>query len=288
MNQQAPPRTANTSPTLSVDLDGKRFAYREFGPSTGVPVVFLHHFTAVLDDWDPRVIDGIASERRVITFDNRGIGASEGHTPTTVAAMAHDAIAIIRALGLEQVDLMGFSLGGFIAQVIVTQQPALVRRIILAGTGAAGGNGVGNITVKLLGDTVHGLLTRTDPKRYLFFTRTANGKAAATAYMDRLTERTRDRVNPTSPRSIAAQILAIRRWGAQDPMDLGSIEHPVLVANGEDDRMLPTRASFDLAHRLPNASLRIYPEAGHGGVFQHHEQFVQEVLKFLRSPYGPT
>jgi len=286
MNQQAPPRTANTSPTLSVDVDGKRFAYREFGPSTGVPVVFLHHFTAVLDDWDPRVIDGIASERRVITFDNRGIGASEGHTPTTVAAMADDAIAIIRALGLEQVDLMGFSLGGFIAQVIAAQQPALVRRIILAGTGAAGGNRVGNITVKLLGDTVHGLLTRTDPKRYLFFTRTANGKAAATAYMDRLTERTHDRVNPTSPRGVAAQILAIRRWGAQDPMDLGSIEHPVLVANGEDDRMLPTRASFDLAHRLPNASLRIYPDAGHGGVFQHHEQFVQEVLKFLRSPHG--
>lgn len=140
--------------------------------------------------------------------------------------------------------------------------------------------------MKLLGDTVHGLLTRTNPKRYLFFTRTANGKAAATAYMDRLTERTHDRVNPTPPRSVAAQILAIRRWGAQNPMDLGSIEHPVLVANGEDDRMLPTRASFDLAHHLPNASLRIYPDSGHGGVFQHHEHFVQEVLKFLRSPCG--
>ena len=179
-------RSANTSPTMGVDVGGTRFAYREFGPSTGVPVVFLHHFTAVIDDWDPRVIDGIASERRVITFDNRGVGGTEGRTPTTVSAMADDAIAFIRALGLEQVDLMGFSLGGFIAQAIVTKQPTLVRRIILAGTGPAGGDGVGKLSRRLLGDTMHGLLTRNDPKPYLFFTRTANGKAAATAYMDRL------------------------------------------------------------------------------------------------------
>ena len=274
-------RSANTSPTKGVVVDGTRFAYREFGPSTGVPVVFLHHFTAVLDDWDPRVIDGIASERRVITFDNRGVGGTQGRTPTTVSAMADDAIAVIRALGVEQVDLMGFSLGGFIAQAIVTKQPAMVRRIILAGTGPAGGDGVGKLSRRLLGDTMRGLLTLTDPKPYLFFTRTANGKAAATAYMDRLAERDQDRVKRTSPRGVAAQFLAIHRWGAQAPMDLGSIEHPVLVANGEDDRMLPTRASFDLADRLPNASLRIYPDAGHGGVFQCHEKFVPQALKFL-------
>ncbi|QZS52544.1 alpha/beta fold hydrolase [Rhodococcus opacus] len=273
---------AKNSPTQTIDIDGTRFAYREFGPNTGVPVVFLHHFTAVLDDWDPRVIDGIGSERRVITFDNRGVGGSGGRTPTTVSAMADDAIAFIRALGLKQVDLMGFSLGGFVSQMIVTKQPTLVRRIILAGTGPAGGVGVGKITPTLLSDMLHGLLTLKDPKRYLFFTRTAHGKAAATDFMNRLEERTEGRVNPTSPWGVAAQIVAIRRWGAQDPMDLASIEHPVLVANGEDDRMLPTRSSFDLAHRLPNASLRIYPDAGHGGVFQYHERFVPQVLEFLR------
>ncbi len=139
MSRHTKLRSANTSPTMGVAVEGTRFAYREFGPSTGVPVVFLHHFTAVIDDWDPAVIDGIASERRVITFDNRGVGGTKGRTPTTVSAMADDAIAFIRALGLEQVDLMGFSLGGFISQVIVTKQPALVRRIILAGTGPAGG-----------------------------------------------------------------------------------------------------------------------------------------------------
>jgi len=282
MNQQTEPRRANTSPTLGVYVDRTRFAYREFGPKTGVPVVFLHHFTAVLDDWDPRVIDGIASERHVITFDNRGVGGTRGRTPTTVSAMADDAIAFIRALGLDQVDLMGFSLGGFISQAIVAKQPGLVRRIILGGTGPAGGQGVGKLSTRMLGDGLRGLLTLKDPKPYLFFTRTANGKAAASAYMDRLKERTDDRVKATSPQGIAAQLLAIRRWGMQPPMDLGAIEHPVLVANGEDDRMLPTRASFDLAHRLPNASLRIYPDAGHGGVFQCHAQFVPQVLAFLR------
>jgi pimeloyl-ACP methyl ester carboxylesterase len=270
---------ARTSPTRTINIRGTNFAYREFGPRTGVPVVFLHHFTAVLDDWDPRVIDGIATERRVITFDNRGVGGSGGRTPTTVAAMADDAIAFIRALDLEQVDLMGFSLGGFVAQVIVTKEPQLVRRMVLAGTGPAGD--IGKVSARLLGDILHGILTATDPKRYLFFTRTPNGKAAALAYLDRLTERTEGRVKRTSALGVAAQIVAIRRWAAQDPMELESIEHPVLVANGEDDRMVTTRSSFELAHRLRNASLRIYPDAGHGGVFQYHDRYVPQVLAFL-------
>src|SRR5947208_9529648 len=164
MRQNTTPRSANSAPTVSVEVDGTRFVYREFGPTTGVPIVFLHHFTAVLDDWDPRVIDGIASSRRVITFDNRDVGGTQGRTPTTVSAMADDAIAFIRAIGLAQVDLMGFSLGGFISQVIVAKEPTLVRRIILAGTGPAGGDGVGKLSRRLLGDMTHGLLTRSDPR----------------------------------------------------------------------------------------------------------------------------
>lgn len=274
--------SANTAPTLSVEVGRTRFAYREFGAGTGTPVVFLHHFTAVMDDWDPRVIDGLASERRVITFDNRGVGGTNGRVPMTVEAMADDAIEFIRALGHQQVDLVGFSLGGFIAQVILTKEPGLVRRVVLAGTGAAGQDGVGQLNRRMFGDALRGLFTRTDPKPFLFFTRSSSGKAAARAYMGRLQEREVGRVRPTSLRGAATQLLAIRRWGAQEPMDLGAIGHPVLVANGEDDRMLATRASFDLAHRLPNASLAIYPDAGHGGVFQHHERFVPTVLAFLR------
>ena len=275
-------KTANNAPTQFIQVDRTQFAFREFGPREGVPVVLLHHFTAVLDDWDPRVIDGISAERRVITFDNRGVGGTNGHVPTTISTMADDAVAFIRALGLDQVDLIGFSMGGFISQIIADRHPTLVRRIVLAGTGPAGGDGVGEVTPKLIGDMLHGLFTRKDPKRYLFFTRTPNGKASAGAFLDRIKERTEDRVKTTSLRGIARQVIALHRWGAQAPMDLDAIKHPALVVNGEDDRMLPTKASFDLAHRLPDASLRIYPDAGHGGLFQHHDLFVSQVLEFLR------
>ncbi|MEV0699976.1 alpha/beta hydrolase [Saccharopolyspora sp. NPDC050389] len=134
----------------------------------------------------------------------------------------------------------------------------------------------------MLTDSLRGLVTLSNPKPLLFFTRTDNGKAAAEAYMARLRERTADRVKATSILGAARQLLAISRWGAQGPLDLGRIFHPVLVANGEDDRMLATRASFELAHRLPHATLTIYPDSGHGGVFQHHDRFVPHVLRFLR------
>src|SRR5436309_15141611 len=134
------------APTRTVSAGGVTFAYRELGPKTGVPVVFLTHLAAVLDNWDPRVVDGIATQQRVITFDNRGVGASTGKTPDTIEAMAADAVTFIRALGLEKVDLLGFSMGGMIAQVIAREQPQLVRKMILAGTGPAGGEGIKNVT----------------------------------------------------------------------------------------------------------------------------------------------
>lgn len=282
MTSKLIPQTANIAPTQTIEVGKIRFAYRDLGPRDGVPVVFLHHFTAVLDDWDPRVIDGISAERRVITFDNRGVGGTSGRVPTTISAMTDDTIAFITALGLDQIDLVGFSMGGFISQVIAERRPELVRRIVLAGTGPAGGDGIGKVTPKLVGDMLHGLVTFKDPKQFLFFTRTANGKAAAADLLARLKERTQDRVRPTRPLGVAAQVIALSRWGSQEPMDLGAIKHSVLIVNGEDDRMLPTKASFDLAHRLPNSSLRIYPDAGHGGLFQCHDQFVSQVLEFLR------
>lgn len=274
--------TSARTPTRHVDAGGTRFAYREFGPRSGVPLVLLHHFTATIDDWDPRVLDGLAAERHVVVFDNRGIGGTTGRVPATVEAMAEDALAFIHALGLAEVDLLGFSLGGFIAQVIATREPHLVRRLILAGTGPAGFKGVGQLNRRLLTDTTQGAVRLRDPKPLLFFTRTSAGRAAAADYMARLGERTGDRVKRTSLRAAARQLVAIARWGASAPMDLGLIQQPALVANGEDDRMLATSGSFDLAHRLPNTRLVIYPDAGHGGVFQHHDRFVPEVLRFLR------
>jgi pimeloyl-ACP methyl ester carboxylesterase len=270
-------------PTQSVSVGGTRFVYRRLGTDTGMPVIFLNHLSAVLDNWDPRVVDGIAATRPVITFDNRGIGASQGTTPNTVEAMAADAIALIRALGFDQVDLLGFSLGGFIAQVIAEQMPQLVRKIILAGTGPAGGAGIDKVTSVTIREAIKANLAFKDPKENLFFTRTDNGKAAAKQFVKRLKERTIDRDRTISVTSFRTQLKAIHTWGTQKPHDLSRIQHPVLIANGEDDIMVPTSNSYDMANRLPNATLRIYPDAGHGGVFQYHSEFVAEVLKFLDS-----
>jgi pimeloyl-ACP methyl ester carboxylesterase len=273
--------TWRTAPTHTVDAGGVRFAYRELGPSTGVPVVFLTHLAAVLDNWDPRVVDGIAAKRRVITFDNRGVGASSGPTPTTIERMASDAVTFIRALGFDQVDLFGFSMGGMIAQVIAQQEPRLVRKMIIAGTGPAGGEGIDKVTRITLLDTARGLLTRRDPKEFLFFTRTPNGRGAAQEFLARLEERTDDRDHAISVRSFRAQLKAIHRWGQQAPADLTGIRQPVLVMNGESDRMVPTKNTVDLDRRLPNSRLVVYPDAGHGGVFQFHEDFVERALEFL-------
>ncbi|MCX5316942.1 alpha/beta fold hydrolase [Streptomyces sp. NBC_00154] len=269
------------APTRTITAGGVAFAYRELGPRSGVPVVFLTHLAAVLDNWDPWVVDGIAAKRRVITFDNRGVGASTGSTPRTVQAMAKDAVTFIRALGLEYVDLHGFSMGGMVAQVIAQTEPQLVRKLILTGTGPAGGEGIKNVTRLSHLDTVRGLLTLQDPKQFLFFTRTANGRRAGKEFLARLKERTHDRDNAISLTSYGAQLKAIRRWGLEQPQDLSVIHQPVLVANGESDRMVPSRNSADLARRLPNGELVIYPDAGHGGIFQFHRQFVETALEFL-------
>jgi pimeloyl-ACP methyl ester carboxylesterase len=269
------------APNETINVGGLEFAYRQLGPSAGVPVVFLTHLAAVLDNWDPRVVDGIAAKHRVITFDNRGVGASSGSTPTTIEEMASDAVAFIRALGFDQVDLFGFSMGGMIAQVIAQQEPQLVRKMIIAGTGPAGGEGIDKVTRISYLDIARGLLTRQDPKQFLFFTRTPNGRRAGKDFLARLEERTNDRDKAISVRSFRAQLKAIHRWGQQKPADLSGIHHPVLVMNGESDRMVPSQNTVDLDRRLPNSQLVLYPDAGHGGVFQFHEDFVKRALEFL-------
>lgn len=272
------------APTKSIDVDGVQFAYRELGPTGGVPVVFLHHFTATLDDWDPRVIDGIAHTHRVIAFDNRGVGGSGSKVPTKIDDMAADAIAFIRALGLNKVDLFGFSLGGAVAQVVALRAPDLVRKIVLAGTGPRGGGGIDKMATIVGGAYLKAALTRQDARNYLFFPRTPDGKRAAAAYFDRLAERTTDRDTTISLQARLAQLRAIIAGGKAAPDDLSAITQPVLVANGDHDVMVASEHSVDLANRLPNAKVVIYPNSGHGGVFQYHRQFVPEVLDFLDGP----
>ncbi|MET7459716.1 alpha/beta hydrolase [Nonomuraea sp. NPDC005501] len=272
------------APTRSVPIDGVPFVYREIGPDAGVPLIMLHHLSAVLDNWDPRVVDGLAARRRVITFDNRGVGASGGSTPATIEAMADDAVQFIDALGLDRVDLLGLSMGGFIAQVIAERHPRLIRKIILAGTGPAGGPGINKVTGLTLSVILKSVLTRQDPKQFLFFTNSAHGRREARAFLERLKERTRDRDRNISLFSFAAQLKAIRRWGDQTPSDLSVIAHPALLANGEDDRMVPSPNTLDLARRLPNSELiPPYRDAGHGGIFQYHDEFVASALRFLQA-----
>jgi pimeloyl-ACP methyl ester carboxylesterase len=286
MSTPANPRARTTStwkdvPTRTVDARGVTFAYRELGPTTGVPLVLLTHLAAVLDNWDPRVVDGLAARRRVIAFDNRGVGATSGTTPTTIEEMARDAVTFVQALGLSEVDLFGFSMGGMVAQVIAAEHPALVRKVILAGTGPAGGEGIDKVTRISYLDTARGLLTGQDPKQFLFFTRTENGKRAGKEFLARLKERSENRDKAISVSSFRAQLKAIHRWGAQPPADLSRITQPVLLANGESDRMVPTQNTIDMSRRIPNSELVIYPDAGHGGVFQFHQDFVKAALAFL-------
>jgi pimeloyl-ACP methyl ester carboxylesterase len=272
-----------TVPTSTVRVADIDIAFRTYGPTGGVPVVFLHHLGANLDNWDPRIMDGIAARHRVIAFDNRGVGASTGGTSDTVEAMADDAIAFIEALGLTEVDLLGFSLGGFVAQVIAAVRPDLVRRMILAGTGPAGGEGIDKVSTVTYLESVKSILAGNDPKTRLFFTRTANGKQQARAFLQRLKERRDDRDATVSLATFRKQLRAIHAWGTQTPADLGALTLPVLVANGDDDAMVPTSNSYDLAHRLPDSTLQIYRDAGHGGIFQAHSEFVPAALDFLAS-----
>lgn len=268
-------------PTRTVNVGGVPFVYRELGQNSGVPVIFLHHLMAVLDDWDPRVIDGIAARHRVIAFDNRGVGASGGSVPHTIEEMGRDAIAFIRALGLKKVDLLGFSMGGSVAQMVALFAPELVRRIILAGTGPRGGGGIDEINRVALIAYLKAALTLSDPRNFLFFPRTPDGKRAAKDYFARLKERTKDRDKGISLQARHAQLEAIKAAGLSEPDDLSRITQPVFVANGDHDLMVASSLSADMARRLPNASLTIYPDSGHGGIFQHHQAFVPAVLDFL-------
>lgn len=273
--------TWKDTPTKTVIVDGVRYAYRELGPRGGVPVVFLHHLMAVLDDWDPRVVDGLATRHHVITFDNRGIGATGSTVPSDLEQMGADAIAFIRALGYDTVDLFGFSLGGAVAQMVALQAPDLVRRIILAGTGPRGGGGIEKMTGIVGLAYLKAILARKDARQFLFFPRTPEGKRAAADYFIRLAERRTDRDKTISLQARRAQLQAIVRGGRSAPDDLSVITQPVFVANGDNDLMVASEHSADLARRLPNARLTIYPNSGHGGVFQYHHEFVPAALEFL-------
>ena len=274
--------TYATVPTQFVAANGINFAYRSYGKEGDIPVIYFNHLTANLDNCDPRIMDAIAAHRHIISFDYRGVGATTGEQGTSIPDMAKDAIAFIHALGYKQVDIMAFSMGGFITQELLLVEPTLARKIILTGTGPRGGQGVSDVVGTTYKDIFKSLITFRDAKFYLFFTQNKVGKAAARAFLNRLKERTENRDTKVKLSVLKKQLKAIETWGHDKPADLSVFKHPVLVANGDHDRMVPTPLSYDLAKRFPNAEpVIIYSNSGHGGIFQYHEEFLKKAIPFL-------
>jgi pimeloyl-ACP methyl ester carboxylesterase len=265
--------------------NGIDYAYRETGEGA-VPLVLLQHFRGNLDNWDPALVDALASTRRVVAFDNAGVGGSTGTTPDTVEQMAHDAVAFLAAMDVGQVDLLGFSIGSFVAQEIALARPALIRRLILASPapqGAAGMHGWAPGVIGAVGTP------ETSPGEYLdvFFTQSASSRQAGQEALQRMYARTEDRDQATNWATREAQYDAVCRWGIPNHsllQRLGGIEMSVFVANGDSDPMILPHYSYLLAGLIPQARVKIYPDSAHGFLFQHHAGFAADVEAFLADP----
>ena len=269
------------APARTISAGGVTYAYRELGPKGGIPVVFFVHLAATLDNWDPRIVDAIAQNRHVITFDNRGVGSSTGSVPDDVAVMADDAYTFIKALGFDEIDVFSFSLGGMVAQDLAVKHPELVRKLVLTGTGPRGGKDIDKVVATTYWDILRATLTRSDPKEFLFFNRNATGKPAAKAFVKRLQERTIDRDQDMALKGFRTQLKAIAKYGRSAPSDLSKLTQPTLIANGDNDRMVPSVLSEDLHRRIKDSTLVIYPDSGHGGIFQFHDKFAPVAVEFL-------
>jgi pimeloyl-ACP methyl ester carboxylesterase len=262
--------------------NGIEYAYRDLGRGDP-PLLALQHFRGNLDNWDPALVDALAAERRVVAFDNVGVAATTGATPNTVEAMAHDAIAFVEAMGVERVDLLGFSLGSFVAQEIALIRPDLPRRVVLASSaprGAAGMHGWAPDVIGAIG------APETSPQGYLgvFFARTDTSRDAGQQAMGRIFGRTTDRDQPTTWQTRQAQYDAVCDWGIPNHsllQRLAAIDVPVFVANGDSDPMILPRYSWLLAGLIPDTRLTIYPDSAHGFLFQHHSRFAADVNAFL-------
>lgn len=278
------PQTYETTPTRFVEANGIRYAYRSMGKESGTPLVFLIHFRGTLDNWDPAVVNGLAKDRPVVLFDNAGVARSGGQTPDNVAQMARHALAFIQALGLREIDLLGLSVGGFVAQQVTLDRPELVRRVILAGTGPQGGEGFSPFTPEVEAVAER---EKSTPENilFLFFAPTQTSQAAGRAFLGRLGERKEDRDPPSTIQVRDAQLAAIHAWGkpqGERYARLREIKQPVLVVNGNHDIMIPAINSYILAQHLPDAQLILYPDSGHGSLFQYPELFVEHASLFLR------
>ena len=278
-----------TAPTRSATVGDNTYAYRQFGSGPGLPLLFLQHFTGTLDSWDPAVTDPLAAGRSVILFESAGVGRSSGKVPETVVGMADHALKFLDAIGLTHVDVLGFSLGGMVAQVMSLKRPAVLRRIILTATGPEGGVGVAMDRPELLRIFVDPKMPMSEKLLKLFFKTTETSQWAGRHFVQRLARRTEDNDTPTTAEAAGAQLVAMAKWakpGGKPYADLKKITQPVLVTNGNNDIMIPTANSLTLSEHLRNAQLIIYPDSGHGSLFQHAGAFTSHVSEFLNRSDG--
>jgi pimeloyl-ACP methyl ester carboxylesterase len=276
--------THHTAPTQYVEANGIRFAFRRFGKAGGVPLVFNIHFTGTMDHWDPAVTDGLAKDREVILFNNAGISSTSGEVPESIEEMAANAAAFIRALGLEQVDVLGFSMGGLIAQTLAIAEPRLVRRVILVGTGPRSGEAMASLTPEAA--EIFGASSEQPDHLWLrvHFSPSEASQAAGRAFLQRFRLRTEARDPEANEKVAPAQLAALAKWGAprENPFDyLQALKQPTLVVNGDNDVIIYSINSWILQQNLPNAQLILYPDANHGSLYQYPERFVAHVGQFL-------
>ena len=268
------------APIERIAVQGQTIAYKRVGKPGASPILFLNHLAANLDGCDPLIIDTLAQHFEVYCFDYPGIGRSEGKAPLSVEAMASATISFVRALGLERIHLLGLSLGGFVAQAILAQAPTLAESVILAGTGPAGDRGIARGPRITFYDMLHGTLTASDVRLYLFFPQTSTARARGKDFVQR-SKSSQDK--PTALPSFLRQLRAVVAWAKAPQQDFAGTPHRVWVVNGDKDRMVPTQGSYALAERLPNATLTIYKGAGHGAIFQEAELFTQQAIAFYKA-----
>lgn len=272
--------SSTDAPTQYIEVKGVNYAYRRFGNDNGVPIIGFQHFTGTLDNWDPTILDGLASEREVIIFDNKGVGNSTGVTPDNVWQMTEDAVGFIKALGIEKFDVLGFSLGGFIAQYLGVRYAEQIRKVIIVGSAPQGADVLEGFN-ELIANGPH-----TDPVElflYIFFTPSDRSRELGKNALNRLFARTQDRDREVSSEAVSAQAKAITAWGKTSDINLKDFAAPALIVQGSNDEMMDSDNSYAIFKQIPNAILTYYPDSAHGSFFQYPGMFVKQANDFLNN-----
>ena len=259
------------------------FAYRELGEKNGIPILMFNHLAATLDNWDPILVDTLASEYRIIVFDNLGVGGSSGIVQDSIQEMAKSAYDFIKAMNLEKVHVLGMSMGGFVVQELLEIAPQVIDKVILAATGPRGGVGIDKVTSITFFDMFRATITGVDPKRFLFFNHDNTGKKEALKFLDRINSREEEYKDASiKVKSFLKQLKAIKKWSKEQSSNLSSFDFDILLVNGDNDRMVPTINTHNMHQQIKKSKMIIYTNSGHGAIFQFPKRFANDVDSFIK------